>query len=160
MPYSQINAILYVSPLVRLVDFFFGIMLYKFYAAHKCRTTPAWTELLLIVMLALSLASYPYADEKFRNAPLFWLVLIPFIYVFAFQQGPVSRCLKCQALQWLSSLSMPIFLLHPIVIRSLFHFFPAIPSLLMLLLCLAITIALSWLADRLFLRYIEQARNS
>lgn len=156
VPYSQINALLYVSPLVRIVDFFFGIMLYKFYGSVVVSPASRWTEPLLVILLVLSLAAYPYTDEKLRNAPLYWLVLIPFIYVFMREQGPVSRCLQWPVLQWLGSLSMPIFMLHPMVIRSMIHFFPMLPYGVMLVLCFALTVLLSWATDRLFLRYMEK----
>ena len=155
VPYSQVNALLYVFPPVRFVDFFLGIGLYKFYSRRQQPThLPAWTEPLLVVLLILAAMAYPYADEKLRNAPLYWLVLIPLIYVFMQQQGPVSRCLQSPVLQWLSQLSMPIFMLHPIVFRCMFHFFPTLPYAAMLLLCIGLTVAASWVVDRVLLRKI------
>ena len=156
VPYDRINALLYVSPWMRFVDFFLGIMLFKVYDHHQRIAGPAWAELLMVALLVLALWAYPYADAKWRNAPLFWLVLLPFIFVFARQQGPVSRLLQCRILQWLALLSMPVFLLHPIVFRALFHFFPSIPEALMLILCFTSVVALSWLIDRLFLRRISR----
>lgn len=157
VPYEQINALLYVFPPVRFVDFFLGIMLYKVYSCRQQQSTqqPTWTEPLLLVLLVLAVMAYPYADEKLRNAPLYWLVLIPIIYVFMRQQGPVSRCLQSPVVQWLSQLSMPIFMLHPIVFRCMFHFFPSLPYAVMLLACIALTVAASWGVERLLLRKIE-----
>lgn len=158
VPYSQINALLYVFPPVRFVDFFIGIMLYKHYNSREKKPVSSWIEPLLMVLLALALVAYPYTDEKLRNAPLYWFVLIPIIYVFVQQQGSVSRFLQWRILQWLGSLSMPIFMLHPIVFRSMIHFFPSFSYGLMLVLCFALTVLFSWITDRLFLRYIEQIR--
>ena len=159
IPYSMVNQLLYVSPLIRLVDFFLGIMLYKIYQDRKKITSNASLfELLLVILLSVALIVYPYTDEKFRNAPLYWFILLPIIYVFTQQQGVVSRCLQYRVLQWLGSLSMPIFMLHPIVFRTMFHFFPSIPSLLMLILCFSITVALSWGMDLFLLRKIEKIR--
>ena len=162
VPYNMVNAILYVSPLVRIVDFFLGIMLYKIYINRSDSSNASMVslaELLLAILLILALIAYPYTDEKLRNAPLYWFVLLPIIYVFTQQKGIVSRCVQCKILQWLGSLSMPVFMLHPIVFRTMFHFFPSIPSILMLALCFSITVMLSWATDLLFLRHIERLRK-
>ncbi|MBQ9669132.1 MAG: acyltransferase [Prevotella sp.] len=153
VPYSQVNALLYVFPPVRFIDFFLGIMLYKFCAGRQPVTT-WWAEIVLVLLLILALAVYPFTDAKLRNAPLYWLVLLPFIYVFIQQRGPLSACLQWRVFQWLGSLSMPVFMLHPIVFRTLFHFFPAIPTGTMLALCFITTILLSWATDRLLLKYV------
>jgi peptidoglycan/LPS O-acetylase OafA/YrhL len=159
IPYKMVNELLYVSPFIRFVDFYLGIILYKIYKNRKGITSNAsLIELLLVILLSIALIVYPYTDEKFRNAPLYWFILLPIIYVFTQQQGVVSRCLQYRVLQWLGSLSMPIFMLHPIVFRTMFHFFPSIPSLLMLILCFSITVALSWGMDLFLLRKIEKIR--
>lgn len=159
VPYSHINALLYVAPWVRFVDFFLGIMLYKVYRryafSHTRTSVFAIIESLLVILLVFALIAYPYADEKLRNAPLYWLVLLPFIYFFTQQKGPVSRCLQCGVLQWLGSLSMPIYMFHPIVFRSMVHFFPSLPYVVMLTLCFLVTVFLSWVIDRLFLAKIQ-----
>lgn len=156
VPYEKLNALLYVSPLMRFVDFFLGIMLYRLYVLKKDVPVHGWAEIVLVVLLVLALWVYPYADEKFRNAPLYWLVLLPLIFVFARQEGPVSRLLQNRVMQWLGALSMPIFLLHPMVFRALYHFFPAIPSVLMLVMCFTVVVVISWLIDRLFLRSLTR----
>lgn len=150
IPYSLVNELLYVSPLIRFVDFFLGIMLFKVYSNGKYISHATMAETLLVLLLIIVLAIYPYTDEKFRNAPLYWLILIPLIYVFIQQHGAVSQCLQWRPLQWLGSLSMPIFMLHPMVFRTMFHFFPTIPSVLMLITCFIITVCLSWVTKRLF----------
>ena len=149
VPYNKINAILYVSPLIRFVDFFLGIILYKQYCTYSNKfTPPIWAEPLIVVLLILALFSYPYTDEKIRNAPLYWMVLLPLIFVFANQKGPISRLLQHNSLRWLGSISMTIFLLHPIVFRSMFHFFPSISPIIMLFGCFVLVIAISWIVNR------------
>ena len=150
VPYDRVNALLYVSPLMRFVDFFLGIMLYKLYCTRKDVTIPGWAEVSIVVLLVLTLWAYPYTDEKLRNAPLYWLVLLPLIFGFTRQGGPVSKLLQHRALQWLGSLSMPIFLLHPMIFRAMFHFFPTIPIYLMLLSCFALVVGFSWIVNRVF----------
>lgn len=164
VPYYQVNAVLYVNPLVRFADFFFGIMLCKAYQRQAgvggCSAFYGWAEVVLTLLLVAALIAYPYTDAKLRNAPLYWLVILPLLPVFSRQAGPLSRCLQWPPLLWLGSLSMPMFLIHPIVFRSLFHFFPDIPYLAMLILSLTIIVALSWAIDRYFLQPIEALRKN
>ncbi len=155
IPYNMINELLYVSPLLRFVDFFLGIMLYKSYCDKARLSHATITEVLLVMLLIIALTVYPYTDEKFRNAPLYWLILLPLIYVFTLQRGFLSLCLQYKPLQWLGMLSMPIFMLHPIVFRTMFHFFPSIPSVLMLIVCFIVTISISWITNQLFISKIE-----
>ena len=160
VPYDRINALLYVSPLMRFVDFFLGIMLYKLYCTKKDVTIPGWVEVLIVVLLVLALWAYPYTDEKLRNAPLYWLVLLPLIFVFTRQDGPVSKLLQHRVLQWLGSLSMPIFLLHPMIFRAMYHFFPTLPAALMLACCFALVVGLSWVVDKSFVTVALRTRTS
>lgn len=153
VPYDHVNSLLYVWPPMRCVDFIFGIALFRIYKRYQPSSAPTvWLEPLLVLLLVLALAAYPYMDAKLRNAPVYWLVLLPFIYVFARGEGSISRFLGCRAMQWLGELSMPVFLLHPIVLRLMFDNVPALPWWLMLNCCVTIVIALSWLIDRLLLR--------
>ena len=155
VPYDKVNALLYVSPWMRFVDFFLGIMLFKLYHNRPNIALPVWTELLIVVLLVMTLWLHPYVDAKWRNAPLYWFVLLPLIFVFARQSGPVSRLLQHRWLQWLASLSMPIFLLHPIVFRIMFHFFPSTSVVAMWMMCFITIVALSWLTDRLLARALD-----
>ena len=158
VPYDRVNSILYVNPLLRSVDFYLGVMLARFYEQRPGMSFPWWAEPMLVLLLVLALAAYPYTDEKLRNAPLYWLVLLPLILVFAKEEGPLSSLLRKRPLLWLGSLSMPVFLLHPMTFEVLMHHLPVLPYPLMLAACFMAVVLLSWCADRLFLRLIERKR--
>jgi peptidoglycan/LPS O-acetylase OafA/YrhL len=153
IPYDQVNAILYVHPMVRFVDFYMGIVLYRLYAKHAgTGGMPSWVEWGLVVLLLLSLAVYPVVDAKFRNAPMYWIVLVPFIWVFAQARGPVSHLLSTRPMLWLGSLSMPVFLTHQMLLGILIRRLPAMPVPLMLSICLVTVLTVSWLVEIIFLR--------
>ena len=156
VPYDRVNSILYVNPLVRFVDFYLGILLYRYLEEKPQTRLPAWVEPLLVIVLVLLLMAYPFADEKLRNAPLYWLVLLPLIAVFAKAQGPLSRLLCCKPLLWLGTLSMPIFLIHPLTFSILTRRLPTMSYVPMLVVCFAVVVLLSWLIDKCFLRQIER----
>lgn len=156
VPYDRVNSILYVNPLVRFVDFYLGILLYRYLEEKPQNRLPAWVEPLLVIVLVLLLMAYPFADEKLRNAPLYWLVLLPLIAVFAKAQGPLSRLLCCKPLLWLGTLSMPVFLIHPLTFSILTRRLPTMSYVPMLVVCFAVVVLVSWLIDKCFLRQIER----
>lgn len=144
IPYNQVNAVLYVFPLVRFVDFYLGMLLYRFYERKPGMDASSWMEVLLMVLLLLALTGYPFMDAKLRNAPLFWLVLLPLILVFAQENGVVSRLLKSRPMQFLGSLTMPLFLTHQMLIGILLHRLPEMPAMLMLAVCIFVILMISW----------------
>ena len=154
-PYEKVNAILYVHPLVRFVDFYLGMFLCQVFEHKRKSDIPQWTELLLVLLLLVLLGLYPYVDAKFRNAPLYWLVLIPLIFVFAQEKGYLSRWLKTSPMLFLSSLSMPLFLTHQMMISILLRRLPEIPAPMMLAVCIFITLMVSWGIHIIFSRLLR-----
>ena len=154
-PNDHINAILYVSPLVRFVDFYWGMLLHRLYERIITLPGSGRAEVLLMIALVLTLAVYPYTDSKFRNAPLYWLVLIPLILVFAQQKGIISRWLKSKPMMFLGSLTMPIFLTHQLLIGILLHRLPEMPSMLMLFICIFVVLVISWGIQIIFYRLLR-----
>lgn len=143
-PYNRVNAVLYVFPVVRFVDFYIGMLLCRFYEHSKTLPYYRWMEPLVIIVLLFTLAIYPYTDAKFRNAPLYWLVLVPLVLVFVQQKGCVSHWLKSKPMLFLASLTMPLFLIHQMCIGILLHRLPEMPTILMLMTCIFVTLMISW----------------
>ena len=141
VPYSRVNAILYVHPLVRFIDFYLGMLLAR---CHGRWTSSRGMEPLLLVGLLVALAAYPLADEKFRNAPLFWLVLIPLIGVFAQQRGWLSRLLQSAPMRFLGSLTMPLYLTHQMLLAIVPRHLPDMPAAAMLTVCVLVSLTVSW----------------
>ena len=154
-PYNRVNAVLYVFPAVRFVDFYIGMFLCRLYEEKRKMSFPGWIELLLVVVLLLTLMVYPFTDAKLRNAPLYWLVLIPLILFFAQEKGTVSRLLKTKSMLFLGSLTMPLFLTHQMLIGILLRRLPEMPFLLMLSSCIFITLTISWCIQIIFSRYLR-----
>ena len=154
-PDDRVNAVLYVFPAVRFVDFYLGMLLCRLYEQAKTWPAPRWIEPLLLIALLFTLAVYPYAGVKFRNAPLYWLVLIPLILVFAQQKGDVSRWLKSKPMMFLGSLTMPLFLIHQMLIGILLHRLPDMPAVLMLAVCVFVALMISWAIHIIFYRLLR-----
>ena len=159
-PYDEVNAILYVNPLVRFVDFYIGMVLYRFYERGYRLGSPTTWECLVIVFLLMTLAAYPYVDAKLRNAPLYWIVLVPLVLVFAKGDGAVSSVLRAKPMLMLASLSMPMYMIHQMAIGILLHRLPLFSYHMMLFVCLLAVLVAGWLIDRFFLRQIGRVDNN
>ena len=159
-PYDHVNAILYVNPLVRFVDFYIGMVLCRLYERGYNVSHAGMLEVLLVVVLVVLLAVYPAVDAKLRNAPMYWLVLVPLILVFAKEQGFVSSLLRRKPMLLLASLSMPVYMIHQLAIGILLHRLPEVPVVVMLFVCLLSVLVLSWLIDRFFLRPLAKSDNN
>lgn len=155
-PYKDVNAILYVNPLVRFVDFYVGIVLCRIYEKGYSLSGVVWMEWLLLLGLIILLAAYPFVDEKLRNAPLYWFVIVPMILVFSKERGTLSKLLKTRSMLMLASLSMPIFMTHQMLIGILLHRLPDMPVAVMLFLSVFVVLVVSWLIDRFVMRQIEK----
>lgn len=154
-PYDRVNAVLYVFPAVRFVDFYIGMLLSRLYEEKGKLPFSGWIEPLLVAVLLITLFVYPFTDAKLRNAPLYWLVLIPLILFFAQEKGIVSRLLKTKSMLFLGSLTMPLFLTHQMLIGILLRRLPEMPSLLMLTCCIFFTLTISWCIQTIFSRCLR-----
>lgn len=154
VPHSRINAILYVFPPMRFVDFYLGMVTCEMFKHSKEHRSHSLTEILLVAVLVILLAVYPFADAKLRNAPMYWIVLLPMIWVFAQQKGFLSRWLATKPMVFLGSLTMPLFLTHQILIGILLRRLPEMPSAAMLAVCVFVALTVSWtvqMASHLFI---------
>jgi len=106
------------------------------------------------------LAAYPFVDAKLRNAPLYWLVLVPLVLVFAKGEGAVSSILRAKPMLMLASLSMPVYMIHQMAIGMLLHRLPLLPYHVMLFVCLLAVLVAGWLIDRFFLRQIGRVADN
>lgn len=131
IPANLINPLLYVSPILRLIDFVIGILVYKLYASDETavvrmrlnRLAPFAVTLLevaLVIAVAISFFVYEHASLRFRCAALFWFVLPAVLFGFVLTNqlnGGVNRILHHPLMQWLGSISFEIYLTHYVTMR-------------------------------------------
>lgn len=131
LPDKLINPILYANPLTRLLDFSFGILIFKFYQSEKgtiirdtikrqSAITISMTEAVIILSVVLIAILYPHCPQRIRTASLFWLVIPSFIFFFSISdnsRGAFSRFLHQKPIVWLGNLSFTIYLIHMPVFR-------------------------------------------
>lgn len=171
VPHTLINPLLYISPIVRLIDFCIGILVFRFWMSlmgmecqkHINGMSDISVSVLQIVMLLIVLLSffvYENSSLRFRCASMFWLVLPAVLYVFVAtdkMKGIVNRGLHHPLMQWLGNISLEIYLVHIVTLRFLYNLLGALGmgeeqrlKPLMILMTIGIIILVSYLAKRFF----------
>ena len=164
IPDAMTNAIVYVFPPVRTVDFAIGVTLWRVavwlkkrrIAVFESRLTATAAELAVFAALAMTLAAHPYVNLQIRTACLFWPVNVAIILLFACERqgGAVAWLLRRNPLIWLGNISFPLFMVHQMaisitlaVLLRLSSITPEPPYWLALTLCAATTLAGTALAQ-------------
>lgn len=171
IPLSKVNAVLYASPLTRLIDFCIGILTFRFYASavgwrmeEGMQKLSAWVmttiEVLLIAVVVLSFFVYENMSLRLRCAALFWCYLPLFILVYFdanYGKGLVTKLLHLPVMQWLGNISFELYLTHWITMRLIYSVMLSHgmgeeyrTKLPIVIITLIITIAVSYLTKRFF----------
>lgn len=131
VPENKINAILYASPMTRIIDFAVGILLYRVFTSDitdkisvcingKSPLTAGFTELSAVIMMYLTYIAYQYMPANIRCSALFWFIIPTFIYIFVItdrQGGIVTKILQSKTMMWLGSISFEFYMIHMAVLR-------------------------------------------
>lgn len=131
LPTYLVNPILYANPLMRLLDFIVGIILYKLYISDngialkdklngKSFFTVSLMELSVILLVVITAIVYPHLPQRVRTVSIFWLTIPLFIFFFAMtdkHSGVISRFLQGKTMLWLGNISFSIYIIHAPVLR-------------------------------------------
>ncbi len=130
--------VMYICPLIRCGDFYIGCCAGYAYKNRKEHNTSkrfaTVTEILSIAFIVVSNVIYSrrmgfIGSECFRYSLLFTPSSVMLIYIFAMEEGVISKLLANKPLVWLGDLTAYAFLIHPIAIRFVtvvFHRFYSI----------------------------------
>lgn len=162
---DDLNYWLYIFPPVRMLDFIWGMMIWRCYELHPTWGRFRWPtamELVLTLLVVLTIVSYPI-HERWHVALIHWVILIPLVMVF--MQGDqyggwLSRFLKTRTMVWLGGLTLDTYLLHQILFAVLLNnaskYGVEMSYYLMLAVCLGVVIMVSWLAHRFFVNPVNE----
>jgi len=163
---EDLNYWLYIFPPAQLVCFTLGLILWRsctlWQELGKIEHHVSLTESLLLLAVIVSYATYP-VDERWHVSFIHWLVLIPLILFFREEGtenrgGIISRVLHTRIMLWLGSMTLEIFMLHMLTINAIIRISIIIgieiPYPVMLILCIAVTILLSYIVQTYYVRPI------
>lgn len=134
IPSDRVNAVLYASPVTRLLDFSLGILVCRVYASAAADGVGRWLsalpaarvsalEAVLVLWVAGAFFVYEWSAPGFRCAALFWLVSPVVLLGFVLTDplgGVVTRVLHHRAMLFLGSISFEIYLTHWLTLRVLY----------------------------------------
>lgn len=162
---DDLNYWLYIFPPVRLLDFIWGMVMWRCYELYP--TAGQWRhhtiiELVLVVGVVMTIITCPLHD-KWHVALIHWLVLIPVVWVFMQEDqsggGIISRFLKTRTMVWLGGLTLDTYLLHQLIfavmISNAMKYDIQLPYLVMLLICLIIVVFVSYITHTWFVNPIN-----
>ena len=177
IPLEKVNAVLYASPVTRLIDFCIGILCFRLYAsqwglsfAQRLQSLSPLVitlmEVLLVAVVVLSFFVYENMTLRLRCAALFWLCLPLFLFVFVETdrlKGAVTAVLHHPAMQWLGGISFELYLTHWIVLRVFWSVLLTTGygeevrmALPVVVVTIFLTIAVAWLTKRLFVEPVAR----
>lgn len=151
----------YVNPVVRLADFFVGILLFQLYRSKSnCNWSAGKATLLEIISIAVFVFMYVclsvYVPQVYRFSCYYWLPVAILIFVFAQHKGFVSHILSYRIMVLGGEISFGFYLFHRVLLDyyEMLELNLSVPvSFVLLLFCL--TVLLSWLS----FRYFEKPAN-
>lgn len=169
IPKDKYSAVLYICPLIRLMDFVFGIYLAitykvlknKFESKHFCSEI-VWQFISLILIVLLVVESCLLGDHTRCLSPLFW----PLIGALLLTASLSSDCaqgggnwLENKYLLRLGNLSFIIYMVHQLILRyvdNIFRLFHLDNVFVLILTVALLTIVVSIIADKYILKPFTQ----
>ena len=165
LPVENRHAILYINPLVRIVDFILGIYLYMLYKNIKWKVPSftekqeRWSSFVNVLIFTFTVAiSYVASDDTVLIAAVYWisvciLLIMSMLTGVFFGGGKIYNFVV-----WIGDISCPIFLTHQLVIRYVNTFCNVIGfdnASIRVAVIIPLIITATWLCDKYFVRPVS-----
>lgn len=112
------NYVLYISPYVRVLDFFIGMIIAKLYIEGDCekkRNYNAW-EFITIILFGVSYISSFILPSQFTRGLIYLPVFSLGIYYMAFEKGIISKFLCNDIFQKIARISFEFYMVHELIL--------------------------------------------
>ena len=161
LPKNLRHSILYINPIVRVVDFIIGIYLYLFYKNYQHKVTKSNSlqkifQIVGILALAVSILISQLIPRDVRMiAAVYWLPLSILLLSYVFQ--PKIKGWGYNIIAWIGDISFPIFLTHWIIIRyanTICNIIGLDNKPLKVVVTIPLIILVAWLCDKYFLKQV------
>lgn len=148
-----INIDFHVSPIIRCLEFFMGMMMFSLYQKIKNSINNNTTLMMTIIEIIVT-ALYIFLAIKMEGKWIrgyFVLLACLLVFVYALNGGLLSKLLSTKIFSFFTTIQMEFYIFHQVIIRSLESVLsPFISSvLLQSIILFFITIAVSFLYKRL-----------
>ncbi|CAM3870299.1 MULTISPECIES: acyltransferase family protein [Klebsiella pneumoniae complex] len=135
------TGLLYISPLSRLAEFSFGMMMYAVFLRLKTFrlsvTTATCIEIFILAVMVFSFIALTACGTDLKGTPLdafgYWLSFAGsficiglMILVMARQEGHISSLLKSRGLVYLGEISFSLYMCHRLILALAYAFFPGV----------------------------------
>ncbi len=155
--------IFYINPVIRICDFFIGMLLYRLYVHGVFKpTTNRGATILEIAALALLGVFFAFKNsvpEGYRYCVYYWIPMALIVLVFSYQQGAISRLLSNRILVLGGEISFAFYMCHVLFI----YYGPSVNSFLHLSLSdyvlAPVMLAVSLCASYVLFKYFEMPMN-
>lgn len=169
IPDHLVHALVYISPIFRLLDFVLGILVYRVfqnlckgkignYIGHCSRIKLTGLEICSVALLIGCIMVYAYLPEKYNLASMWWPICAALIVLYSlfdtYRGGYLSDVIRNNLLQKLSAVSFTFYMIHQMAISVLQSFFCKlqihIPYLVELMVCLFIIMFAALIVNKYF----------
>lgn len=117
-PESYVHAIVYINPLCRFLDFYFGILLYRMYMRFKgsllmSHPIAALAQFGSLLVFVVAVCFYGYVDERLRYQCLFFVPSALILLSFSVFDGyGLAKILSNRTSFYLGSISFTFYMMH------------------------------------------------
>lgn len=132
VPNNMVYPFIYTSPIMRLLDFVGGVMLFRLVSAESgmriaCGLNRCNQGLLTVIEVGtlllpvLSFAAYYHVNGGLRCVSLFWLFVVVQLAVFFWSDqsnGWITRMMHSKPVQFLGGISFEFYLIHMFIVPS------------------------------------------
>jgi peptidoglycan/LPS O-acetylase OafA/YrhL len=123
VPKNYYQGIFYVNPLIRIIDFIIGIVIFNIYSTilkgqNKIRYN--LLEVTSIIILIIFFLFHQYISPVARYSFYYWIPMSYLIFSFSFQSGKISKFLSKKIFLLLGEISFSFYMFHQLII-TYFH---------------------------------------
>lgn len=105
---------LYSNPLYRLLDFCLGMIVAKLFIKNKfeIKNYNRWEIEIVVTFILMYVISF-FVDTQCSYYSLLFIIAL---YIFSYENGCISKLLKCRVLQNLAKISFEFYMVHELIL--------------------------------------------
>ena len=148
----------YINPVVRLLDFIVGILIYRLTFAKNKNDNATLNEITSVLLLLIGIYVFStYNFPEVLRAQLLYLPLMSYvIYSFSSGNGLISKCLKCKNMVLLGEASFSLYMIHQPIITVAYMLYQKTGQTFSLVLFSALLTIFCVLASVITFKVIEK----